>query len=414
MATATTSGVRAFAYSGRGTDGKVVKGKLDAASEGAVLAKLRTLGITPIEVKETAGGSGLSMEINVSFLEKQVGLKDLAIMARQMATMTASGLSLIRTLTILSEQTENKILGKTLDTVRNEVESGLSLSDSMARQSKIFPPLMVNLVRAGETGGFLENALESIAVSNEKDVKLRSTIKSALTYPVTVLALAFVAVIGMLIFVVPVFEQMFANLGGELPLPTQFLVILSKNMIWGGPLLLVLIVGFTFWWRTNKNNPKVLAVIDPWKLKFPVFGDLFKKVAIARFTRNFGTMIGAGVPILQSLAIVGETSGNYVIERALVKVGESVRAGKSISGPLAEEPVFPSMVTQMISVGEDSGSLETMLEKIADFYDQEVESTAEQLTALIEPLMIAVIGVVIGGMIVALYLPIFSIFDQIK
>jgi len=406
--------VKAYAYTGRGTDGKVVKGKLDGASESVVLAKLRGMNIAPITVNEAASGTGLSMEINISFLEKQVGLKDLAIMARQMATMTSSGLSLIRTLTILAEQTEHKILAKTLETVRSEVESGYSLSDSMARQSKIFPPLMINLIRAGETGGFLEGTLESIAENYEKDVKLRATIKSALTYPVAVLVLAFVAVIGMLIFVVPVFESMFAGLGGELPLPTQFLVLISKNMIWAGPLLAVLIIGGTFWWRKNRFEPKVLAVVDPLKLKFPVFGDLFKKVAIARFTRNFGTMIGAGVPILQSLAIVGETSGNYVIEQALQKVSESVRAGKSISGPLAQEAVFPAMVTQMISVGEDSGSLQVMLEKIADFYDQEVESTAEQLTALIEPLMIAVIGVVIGGMIVALYLPIFSIFDQIK
>jgi len=411
---AQATGPKPYAYTGRDAQGKIVKGKLDGTSESAVLAKLRGMNITPITVNESSSGSGLNMEINISFLEKQVGLKDLAIMARQMATMTASGLSLIRTLSILAEQTENKVLGKTLQTVRNEVESGLSLSDSMARQSKIFPPLMVNLIRAGETGGFLENTLESIAENYEKDVKLRSTIKSALTYPVTVLILAFVAVIGMLIFVVPVFEQMFANLGGDLPLPTQFLVLLSKNMLWMGPLLLVIIVGTSIWWRKNRFEPRVLRVIDPIKLKLPVFGDLLTKVSIARFTRNFGTMIGAGVPILQSLAIVGETSGNYVIEQALVKVAESVRSGKSISAPLAQEPVFPAMVTQMISVGEDSGSLEVMLAKIADFYDQEVESTAEQLTALIEPLMIAVIGIVIGGMIVALYLPIFSIFEQIK
>ena len=405
---------KAFAYTGRDSAGKVVKGKLDGASESVVLGKLRTMSIAPITVTETAAGNGLNMEINLAIFEKRAGLKELSIMSRQMATMTSSGLSLIRTLTILAEQTENPSLAKTLSTVRSEVESGLSLSDSMARQSEIFPPLMINLIRAGETGGFLENSLESIAENYEKDVKLRATIKSALTYPVTVLMLAFVAVIGMLIFVVPIFETMFSDLGGELPLPTQFLVVLSKNMVWGGPLLLVLIVGGFFWWRKNKNNVNVLKVIDPWKLKLPVFGDLFTKVAIARFTRNFGTMIGAGVPILQSLAIVGETSGNYVIERALVNVAESVRSGKSISAPLAAEPVFPAMVTQMISVGEDSGSLEVMLGKIADFYDQEVESTAEQLTALIEPLMIAVIGVVIGGMIVALYLPIFSIFEQIK
>ena len=408
------AGTKEFAYSGRNTEGKVVKGRLEASNEGVVVSRLRGLGISPIAISEASAGSGLSRELRIPGFAPTVKLKDLSIMSRQMATMISSGLSLIRTLTILAEQTESKPLAAVLGVVRNEVEAGAALSDAMARQGKTFPPLMVSLVRAGEAGGFLESTLESIALTFEKDVKLRSTIKSAMTYPVAVLIIAFVAVVGMLIFVVPIFKQMFSDLGGELPLPTQFLVVLSENMIWIGPLLLIAIVGFNVWWRSNKNEPKVLAKLDPLKLRIPVFGGLFRKVAIARFTRNFGTMIGSGVPILQSLKIVGETSGNYVIESALIKVAESVRQGKSISAPLALEPVFPTMVVQMISVGEDSGSLETMLGKVADFYDEEVESTADQLTALIEPLMIAVIGAVIGGMIVALYLPIFSIFDQIK
>lgn len=406
--------VKEFEYKARDVTGKVVKGRVEAASEAGVVSKLRTMGVAPISISEAGTGTGLSMEINIPGMEKQPGLKDLAIMARQMATMTSSGLSLIRTLTILAEQTENKILAKSLDTVRSEVESGLSLSAAMGRQQKIYPPLMVNLIRAGETGGYLEGTLVSIAENNEADVKLRATIKSALTYPVAVLIMAIVAVIGMLIFIVPVFETMFAGLGGELPVPTQILVVMSKNMIWAGPVLLVVAVVFFFWWRANKHTEKVRRAIDPFKLKMPVFGQLFTKVAIARFTRNFSTMMGAGVPILQALNIVGETSGNYVIENALKKVADSVRSGKSVAGPLEQEPVFPSMVVQMIAVGEDSGALETMLTKIADFYDQEVESTAEQLTALIEPLMIGFIGLIIGGMIVALYMPIFSIFEQIQ
>ena len=403
-----------YTYTGRNAANKVVKGRIDGSTEGVVVSRLRALGISPITVTEAHAGTGFSREISIPGFQKGVKLKDLAVMARQMSTMISSGLTLIRTLSILAEQTENKVLGATLETVRTEVEAGSALSDAMARQGRVFPPLMISLVRAGEAGGFLEQTLQSIAVSFEKDVKLRSTIKSALTYPIAVLIIAFVAVVGMLIFVVPVFQKMFSDLGGELPLPTQMLVVLSANMIWIGPLLLIGIIGFSLWWRANKNEPRVMAVVDPLRLRIPVFGGLFKKVAIARFTRNFGTMIGSGVPILQSLKIVGETSGNYVIETALIKVAESVRQGKSISGPLALEPVFPSMVVQMISVGEDSGSLETMLSKVADFYDEEVESTAEQLTALIEPLMIAVIGAIIGGMIVALYLPIFTIFDQIK
>jgi len=405
---------KTFAYTARDTSGKVVKGRVDGTTEGVAVAKLRTMGVSPITVAETAGGTGLNMEINIPGMGKKVTLKDLAVMSRQMATMLAAGLSLLRALTILAEQTENKKLAVTLNDVRTQIESGWSFSDSLAKHPDVFPRLMVFLVKAGETGGFLDGALESIADNFESDVKLRATIKSALTYPVAVLIMAFLAVIGMLIFIVPVFEAMFKDFGGDLPLPTQVLVVLSKNMVWIVPVLVILIVSFSVWWRANKDKDSVRGFVDPLKLKIPVFGDLFKKVAIARFTRNFSTMMASGVPILQSLSIVGETSGNWVIEEALRKVQESVRQGKSIAGPLSEEPVFPSMVTQMIAVGEDSGSLETMLEKIADFYDDEVQSTAESLTALIEPLMIGIIGAVIGGMIVALYMPVFAIFDQIK
>jgi type IV pilus assembly protein PilC len=218
----------------------------------------------------------------------------------------------------------------------------------------------------------------------------------------------------MLIFVVPIFQKMFADLGGELPLPTQILVGLSKAMPWIAVVAIPGTVAFVVWWRANKHTERVRGFVDPLKLKLPVFGLLFKKVAIARFSRNFSTMMGAGVPILQSLGIVGETSGNFVVEQALRKVQESVRQGKSVSGPLALEPVFPSMVVQMIAVGEDSGSMEVMLNKVAEFYEAEVDTTTKALTSLIEPLMIAFIGIVIGGMIVALYLPVFSIFDQIK
>ena len=410
MATAT----KTFAYTARDSAGKVVKGRVEGTTEGVAVSKLRTMGVSPITVAETAGGTGLQKEISLPGFGQKVGLKDLAVMSRQMATMLAAGLSLLRALTILGEQTENKKLAATLNDVRGQIESGWSFSDSLAKHPAVFPRLMVFLVKAGETGGFLDGALESIAENFESDVKLRATIKSALTYPIAVLIMAFLAVIGMLIFIVPVFEAMFKDFGGELPLPTAILVVLSKNMIWIAPLLVVVIVSFSVWWRASKNKDAVRAFVDPLRLKIPVFGELFKKVAIARFTRNFSTMMASGVPILQSLSIVGETSGNWVIEEALRKVQESVRQGKSIAGPLAEEPVFPSMVTQMIAVGEDSGSLETMLAKIADFYDDEVQSTAESLTALIEPLMIGVIGAVIGGMIVALYMPVFSIFDQIN
>jgi type IV pilus assembly protein PilC len=402
-----------YAYTGRDATGKLHKGRLEAPSEGAVAARLRSMGMSPVAVAPAAAGTGLNREISLGSIGGNVKLKDLAIMARQMATMISSGLSLMRTLTILSEQTENKKLRETLDAVRKDVESGLSLSLSFQRHPLVFPPLFIHLVRAGETGGFLEHSLETAAKTFEADVKLRNTIKSAMTYPVVVLVMAMVSVVGMLIFIVPVFEKMFADLGGELPLPTQFLVVVSKNMVWIAPLLAVSIVAFTVWWKFNKHTDRVRSVVDPLKLRLPVFGPLMRKIAVARFARNFATMTGSGVPILQGLDIVGETSGNWVVEQALQKVQASVRIGKTIAAPLSEEKVFPSMVVQMISVGEDAGSLETMLDKIADFYEDEVESTTEQLTALIEPLMIAFIGVVIGGMIVALYLPVFTIFQEI-
>ncbi|WP_411701128.1 type II secretion system F family protein [Conyzicola sp.] len=405
---------KAFAYSARDEAGKLVKGRVDATSEAAVVSKLKMMGISPISVSEAGTGTGLSREITFGGFGKHVGQKDLAVMSRQMATMIGAGLSLIRTLTILADQTENKELARVLRLICGEVEGGAALSEAFMKHPTVFPPLMIHLIRAGETGGFLDLSLNNAADNLEADVKLRDTIKSALTYPVIVLIMAVVAVIGMLLFIVPIFENMFADMGGALPLPTQVLVVLSKAMVWLAPALVIGGVAFTIWWRANKHTARVRSVVDPVKLKLPVFGALFTKVAVARFSRNFATMMGAGVPILQALSIVGETSGSYVVEEALKKVQESVRQGKSVAGPLAEQPVFPSMVVQMIAVGEDSGSMEVMLNKIAEFYEAEVESTTKALTSLIEPLMIAFIGVVIGGMIVALYLPVFTIFDQIK
>ncbi|GGE81872.1 type II secretion system F family protein [Mycetocola zhadangensis] len=398
-----------FAYKGRDAAGKIVKGTLDATSEAAVAARLRTMGLSPVSIDAAPDGTGLSREITIPGLSKGVGLKDLAVMSRQMATMTSAGLSLMRTLSILSEQTESKPLARILGTVRDDVETGVSLSDAMRKHDRDFPPIMINMVKAGETGGFLDKALETVATNFEKEAELKNTIKSAMTYPVVVVGMVVIAVAGMLIFIVPVFKEMFEGMGGSLPLPTQLLVTMSEQMIWFGPLVLVGSIVFSIWWKKNKHTEAVRKVVDPVKLKIPVFGGLMTKLAVARFSRNFADMIGAGVPILQALQIVGETSGNYVIERSLKGVADSVRQGKSIAAPLADESVFPPMVVQMVAVGEDSGALQQMLDKIADFYDQEVKTMTDQLTSLIEPLLIAFLGIVVGGMIVALYLPIFNI-----
>jgi type IV pilus assembly protein PilC len=404
----------AYDYRGRDGAGKLVKGRLDAASEGAVVARLRGMGVSPIDISEAKAGTGLQTEIKIPGFEKGVGLKDLAIMARQASTMLSSGLSLLRALTILTDQTDNKKLKGVLAKVRDEVEHGVSFSDAVSKYPIDFPPIMINMIRAGETGGFLDQAMDSIATNFEKEHKLRSTIKSAMTYPVVVLCMSLVAVVIMLVFIVPIFQDMFSSLGGKLPLPTMMLVYLSHAMVYVGPVLAVVIIAGWFWWRANKNTDRVRAFVDPLKLKLPVFGQLNRKIVMARFARNLSNMIGAGVPILEALSIAGQVSNNFVVEQALNRVSESVRKGESIAAPLERETVFPTMVSQMIAVGEDAGSMELMLERIATFYDNEVESTTEALTSLIEPLLIAFLGVVVGGMIVALYLPIFQISTLIK
>lgn len=398
---------RNWQFQGRDTGGKLVKGKLEAPTESAAIDRMRTMGLSPVKVTETAAGTGLNREIEIGN-GPRVKLKDLAVLSRQAATMVAAGLSLLKTLNILAEQTENKKLQTALVAVARDVEVGFALSDALGKHPRVFPPLMVNMVRAGEIGGFLDGALNTVAVNYEKEAKLQEQIKSAMTYPIMVLAMSIVAVIIMLIFIVPIFETMFAGYGEDLPIPTQILVWLSKSMVFVIPIGLVVGIGFSVWWNANKNTERVRSFLDPLKLKLPIFGKLIGKIGITRFCRNLADMVKAGVPILQALSIVGEASGNWVIEQAANNVANSVRVGKSLSGPLSEEKVFPPMAVQMISVGEDAGALDTMLSKVADFYDAEVTATTDSLTSIIEPLLIAFLGIVVGGMVVALYMPIFQ------
>ena len=408
MATAS----KTFEYAVRDRSGKLVKGRIEASNQAAVANRLKTMGMAPLSINEVGSG-GMSRDISIPGFTDKIGLKDVSIMARQMATMINSGLSLLRALSILAEQTENKALAKIVAQVRSDVETGSSLSVSLGKHPLVFPPLMINMVKAGEVGGFLDGVLINVAENFEAEVKLRGKIKSAMTYPVMVFVMAILATVGMLLFIVPVFATMFEGLGGELPLPTQILVYMSQAMKIVAPIMLVSFIAFTVWWSRHKNDRAVREKLDPVKLKVPIFGMLFQKIAVSRFTRNFGTMIHAGVPILQALDIVGETSGNIVIERAAKDVRESVRSGQSLTGPLSQHAVFPPMVVQMMAVGEDTGALDVMLEKISEFYDQEVEATTEALTSLIEPLMIAIIGTIIGAMIIAMYMPIFKVFDLI-
>ena len=403
-----------FEYRVRDKAGKVKTGTLEAETANAVVAKLKTMGYVPVSVTR-AGGSGLQREITLpGFSSKKVGLKDLAVFSRQFATMINSGLSLLRALNILVEQTENKELARLLGVIRNDIETGGSLSSAMAKHPRAFPPLMVNMAKAGEVGGFLDEVLLQIAENYEAEVKLRGKVKAAMTYPVVVFVIAVIAVIGMLLFIVPVFVGLFADFEAELPAPTRLLVALSGLMKLAAPVGLVGGIAFFITWPKVKDRERVRGTLDPLKLRLPVFGNLFRKIALARFARNLGTMMSSGVPILQSLDIVAQTTGNVVLERALLEVQSSVRQGESLAAPLRAHPVFPPMVVQMMAVGEETGALDSMLKKIAQFYDQEVEATTEALTALIEPLMIVVIGAIIGAMIIALYMPIFSLMDVIQ
>jgi len=401
-----------YQYSVRDRAGKLVSGSIAADSEALVVARLKAMGYAPVSL--TKSSAGLKKEIQIPGFGGRVKMKDLAVMSRQLATMINAGLSLLRALTILKEQTESKPLAAALTEVRNDVETGNALSSALAQHPKVFPSLMVNMTKAGEVGGFLDSVMLQIADNYEAEVKLRGKVKSAMTYPVVVLCIAILGVIAMLLFVVPVFSKMFKTLGGKLPLPTQVLVDISHGLKILLPLVIVGGVTGVIVWSKVRMTPQVRGVVDPLKLKVPVFGSLFQKIAVARFARNLGTMMHSGVPILQSLDIVADTTGNVVLAAAVRDVQTSVRSGESITAPLSQHTIFPPMVTQMMAVGEDTGALDGMLAKIAQFYDQEIEATTESLTALIEPLMIALLGGIIGSMIVALYLPIFKIFTLIS
>jgi type IV pilus assembly protein PilC len=353
------------------------------------------------------------MRREISFGAPRIKQRDVLIMVRQLATMVGAGLSILRALTVLADQTQNDALAKVVRELAVEVEGGSSLSVALGRHGTIFPPLLRALVNAGETSGFLDQALVAAADGMESDEKLRRTIKSALTYPVMVLVIALVAVVAMLLFIVPVFQGIFESMGAELPAATQMLVGASQVLKVVGPVIALAAGFFAWWWSRHKNDESVRAAVDPVKLKMPLFGALMTKAAVARFTRNFSTMVRAGVPIVAALDVVGATSGNLVVEEAAGRLRDRVSQGVTLTDAVGEEEIFPTMVQQMIAVGEDSGGLDAMLEKVATFYDEEVATATEQLTAVMEPLLIVVVGSIVGSMLMALYMPIFSISDAV-
>jgi type IV pilus assembly protein PilC len=389
-----------------------VKGTIEAASESAVTGKLKAQGLTPLEVT-LKSSTGLNRDIKLPGATKTVSARTLAVFSRQMAGLINAGLPLMRTLAILIEQTDDKRLQPALVQVQADVESGSSFSAALARHPQTFPPLMLSIVKVGEAGGFLGSALTSIADNYQRDAELQNKIRAAITYPAIVLFIAIVGVLVMVTFVVPIFEGMFKGLGSSLPLPTQILVTISNNMWWIIPAIVLVAIVAVIWWRTNRHTLQYRKVVDPIKLKMPVFGKLTTKIAVARFARNLSMMLNAGVPIIQALSIVGQASNNWKIEEAVRDVQESIRQGRSFAAPLAKAEVFPAMVPQMVSVGEESGTLVDMLSSIADFYEDEVETATAQLSSTIEPILIVGLGIVIGGMVISLYLPIFTLYGEL-
>jgi type IV pilus assembly protein PilC len=402
-----------FAYKVRDRQGKLLTGTLEAESVTIVAGRLRSMGYVPVSI-ESGEKKSLQRDLKIPYFSGRIKLKEVAVFSRQFATMINSGLTLLRSLSILAEQTSNKELARIVGEVRRDVERGSALSVALAKHPKAFSRLYVAMVRSGESGGSLDSVLLRLATTIEKQVELRRKVKSAMTYPVVVGLIVVVILIAMLIFVVPMFKGMYAELDAKLPLPTLILLAVSNGFKKFFPLVF-LGAGFGVWsLKRHVATPAGRRRYDAFKLRAPVFGQLAHKTALARFSRSLAALVRAGVPILDALEIVAETAGNAVVAEAVSDTQAAVKAGESLARPLEAHPVFPPMVTQMIAVGEETGALDELLEKIADFYDSEVEATVDALTSLIEPLLIVVMGVAVGGMVIALYMPMFSIISKIQ
>ncbi len=393
-----------YTWKGEDRSGAAQKGEIEAPHEHAVRAQLRRMQIKPTKVKPKSK----DLFENVSFLQPKVKQTSVVIFARQFATMINAGLPLIQSLNILESQEDNKTFRAILKEVKENVEEGSTLADAMGKHPKVFDELFVNMVAAGEVGGILDTILDRVSAYMEKAMKLKRQVKGAMTYPVIVLVIAVLVIVVILVFVIPVFEQMFADFGGALPIPTQIVVAIS-NFMKGNILYMIIGLGlFGYAFKRFYGTERGRALADDIVLKLPAFGPLLRKVAVAKFTRTMSTMISSGVPILEGLDIVAKTSGNKTIEKAIYKVRSGITQGRTMADPLGESGVFPSMVVQMVAVGEQTGALDAMLGKIADFYDDEVDAAVEGLTAMIEPFMMVFLGTTIGGLVIAMYLPIFK------
>ncbi|MDX6690963.1 MAG: type pilus assembly protein PilC [Solirubrobacteraceae bacterium] len=391
--------------------GQQAKGEVEAESKQSVADQLKSKGLIVLDIADKRS----SKEIELPWMGR-IKLGDLAILSRQLATMVSSGMTILRALYVLEAQTENKKLSQQLVLVRKDVEAGLPLSDALERHPKTFNPLYVAMTRAGETGGVLEDSLLRIADQLEKEESLRRQVKSAMAYPIVIFSFAMIVMIGMVAFIVPVFAGVFKSLGNaKLPAMTQFVMGISNvvtgqwYLLIGGTILVV--VGFMKWKKTARGR----GMWQRFLLRIPFkIGDIFQKVALARWSRTFSALMGAGVPLLQAIDITSQTAGNVVVEQAMDAVTESVKAGGTIAQPLMDSPVFPSMVGHMVKVGEETGALTTMLSKIGDFYEDQVAAAVKALTSILEPVMIVLVGGIVGFIVISMYLPLFSVYDQIK
>ncbi len=402
--------MKVYVWEGRDRRGKVKKGEMEAENEVLVKVKLRRDGLTPVKVREKPE----DILEKIPFLKPKPKQEEVVIFTRQFATMIDSGLPIVQCLDILGKQQENPGFKKVILQVKSDVEGGNTLSESLSKFPDVFDELYVNLVSAGEVGGILDKILERLSNYMEKALKLKKQIKGALVYPASIVTVAIGVVIILLVFVIPTFQKMFADFGRELPGPTQVVIHISEFVRHYIVYILLgffgIVVAIKKYYGTESGRKK----IDDLLLKLPVFGPLLRKIAVAKFTRTLGTMVSSGVPILEALEITAKTAGNKTVEKAIMDARASISEGKTISQPLEESGVFPPMVVQMISVGESTGALDTMLNKIADFYDEEVDAAVAALTSLLEPMLMVFLGVVIGGLVIAMYMPIFQMAGAIS
>jgi type IV pilus assembly protein PilC len=400
-----------FAFKAVDLAGIPSTGEIDGADKKTVTSELKAKGLKVMALEEKK--SGLQMELRLT--PKRVKAGELTVMSRQLATMISSGMTLLRAFYVLEEQIENQLLRETVAAVREDIEAGLNFSDALERHPKVFNPLYVAMVRAGEAGGVLEESLERISDQLEKDDSLRRQVKSAMAYPAVVLTFAFMVLIGLIAFIVPVFVGVFKDFGGELPAITKFTVALSNMVTGQWYILLAVMVGTFVGFRKWKSSAWGRPQWDQFRLRIPFkIGDTVQKIALARWSRTFSALYGAGVPIMQAIEVTGQTAGNAVVDRAMAAVIESVKSGGSIAAPLKDAPIFPPMVAQMIAIGEETGNLDTMLSKVADFYEDQVAAAIKALTSILEPVMIVLVGGIVGFIVVAMYMPMFKVYDAIK